>query len=186
MKEIPLSQRIVKKYAHLKLSAQVDNEDYDWANQWGWHLKKGRHTYYAVRNIKLDSGKSTSISLHREIMRRYGKLNESKFIDHVDGNGLNCLKENLRSCTNDENVRNRTANHGSTSKYKGVSRRVFNKKCVRYIVMLKQKHIACCEIEIDAALKYNEAARKEYGEFAFLNCVPIPTIPMKQYLPHGF
>jgi hypothetical protein len=89
MKRIKLTQG---KYA------LVDDEDFEKLNKHKWYFHQG----YVHRNSKTFFGKRKVISLHRAIMN-YPK---NKQIDHIDGNGLNCQKYNMRICTNNQNGKN--------------------------------------------------------------------------------
>src|ERR1700761_3134479 len=107
MKTIPLSQR---QYAI------VDDDDYEFLMQWKWHVLDSFHTY-AMRNSKPVDGKRHHILMHRVI----NKTPDDYYTDHINGNGLDNRKENLRSVTRGENQQNRKKNSKSSSKYKGVS-----------------------------------------------------------------
>ncbi len=93
MKLIPLTQG---KFA------QVDDEDYDYLNQWKWYTTKNHKTFYAARHIRIN-GKQKLIYMHRVIMN----IIKGYKTDHIDHNGLNNQKYNLRICTCQENNRNR-------------------------------------------------------------------------------
>ena len=68
-----------------------------------WRIRYGRTgVKYAVRN-KIIDGKRTVVFLHREILG-LGKMNP--YVDHIDGDGLNCRRENLRVVTQECNTRN--------------------------------------------------------------------------------
>ncbi len=92
--------------------AIVDAEDYDWLIRYKWHACKCKNTYYASR---VRGGKT--IKMHREIMRAPKGL----VCDHINHNGLDNRKRNLRLCTNAQNCYNQRASATGTSKYKGVS-----------------------------------------------------------------
>lgn len=159
MKEIKLSQGKV---------ALVDDADYDWLSQWKWYAAKGGNSFYAQRNIKVN-GQNSPIKMHRFIL---GLTDTKVFSDHIDGDGLNNQRSNLRACTQKENNRNRGAEVGSKSKYRGVS---FNSRLQKWLAQIrvdyKLIHIGCFVIEEDAARAYNEVAQKYHGEFARLNVV---------------
>lgn len=154
MKEIQLTQGKV---------ALVDDEDYEYLNQWKWYACKICHVYYAIRRPKTN-GKYTSVYMHREI------LNTPKGIqvDHEDHNGLNNQRANIRLATNSENSRNRKLIKG---KYKGVYHS--GKKTWRAYITVNKKPV-CLGIfrsEKDAAVAYNKEAKKHYAEFACLNAI---------------
>lgn len=117
MKEINLSQNEI---------AQVSDEDYEYLMQWDWKKNSSgsRNVHYAVRYEWKDDGtgrkKNYCIMMHRVIAERAG-LDLSKLIDHIDRNGLNNQRDNLRSATNKENQENTGLPSNNTSGCKGVS-----------------------------------------------------------------
>ena len=82
--------------------ALVDDEDYDFLNQWKWSLLPNRNNNYAIRGEK-KNGRHKTILMHREILRYHDTIN---IIDHIDRNGLNNQRSNLRIVTQLENLRN--------------------------------------------------------------------------------
>lgn len=100
MKEIPLTRG--------KL-AIVDDEDYERLSSCKWYIGVGWHTYYAVGKF---NGKK--ILMHRVITNCPDGLE----VDHIDGNGLNNQKSNLRVTTTRGNAQNR--HQKTSSKYPGV------------------------------------------------------------------
>lgn len=173
MKLIPLSGKRGKD-----LFAQVDDDDYEFLNQWTWHISISS-TNYAVRKAKkheLNGRKLRVISMHRTIM----KMEDNKLhCDHIDHNGLNNQKSNLRPCTFSQNMKNRKA-HGR-SKYLGVNfnlvksgnrKKTYNKWIVRIMNNEgKRVHVGRYNTEEEAALAYNKAALIYHGEFANLNII---------------
>ena len=91
-------------------------------------------------------------------------------VDHINGNGLDNRKANLRLCTPAQNACNVRPRPGETSKYKGVA---FIKRERRWQVRIsfrnKRKWIGYFDTEIDAARAYDQAARRLHKEFASLN-----------------
>lgn len=158
MKRINLTQNKV---------AIVDDQDYDWLSRRKWYAHKGTHGYYAVRNSKKCEGKKHLIRMHRAIMGlQYGDKQE---IDHINHNGLDNRRCNLRVCTHRQNGYNQTSKTGS-SKYKGVSWYKPYKKWESYIdTNGKRQKLGYFDNEIDAAKAYNDKAKELFGEFACLN-----------------
>jgi hypothetical protein len=96
---------------------------------------------------------------------------KGEVIDHIDREGLNNCKYNLRSATPAQNRLNNCRGFNSpTSKYKGV---FFDKKRGKYRAVLsvdgKKKHLGYFDNEIDAARAYDTAAELHRGKFAALN-----------------
>lgn len=93
-------------------------------------------------------------------------------IDHRDNNGLNCQKYNLRLATSHENNWNAQKKLGTTSKYKGVAWYKQTKKwCSKIHINGENKHLGYFLDETEAAITYNNAAIKYFGEFAKLNII---------------
>lgn len=147
--------------------ALVDNADFDFLNQWKWCALKNRNKFYAVRGSVDGNGKRILIPMHRQIL---GLSDPKALGDHKDGNGLNNQRENLRSCTNAENLRNRPYTVNSKTLHKGVywdkSHNCFK---VQICTSGHQKHIGHFKSIEDAAKAYDEAAKRLHGEFAHLN-----------------
>lgn len=165
MKEIQLTQGY---------KAQVDDEDYEKANQYLWQADVDRHkdgtvwNVYATRNIKLDNGKRTTQKLHRFVM---GVTNPKIEVDHnPDQSGLNNQKHNLRLVTRQQNMSNQKLSVKNTSGYKGVVWCKPLQKWQAHIkVNYKTKHLGYFTDVLDAARAYNQAASKLFGEFAQIN-----------------
>ena len=145
--------------------AIVDPADYLALKRYKWFAAKGRRTYYAARRAR-----GRQIWMHRQILKPPSRL----VVDHIDHNGLNNRRENLRPCTRRQNNFNQLPRRGGSSKYKGVTRcrrtGIFraqisrNKKCI---------HIGRFKKEIDAAKAYDKKAKELFGEFAYLNFPPV-------------
>jgi hypothetical protein len=149
MKEIPLTQGKV---------ALVDDEDYEWLNQWKWCAYKNKNTFYAARHTKTENGKQTMIRMHIEVI---GKR-EGLITDHINGNGLENRRENLRHVTRRQNGQNR--HDERSSKHPGVSWYKRDKNWQATIqVNGKRKHLGYFSNEADAFRAYCSAV-KSLGE----------------------
>lgn len=151
------------------LFALVDDEDFDWLNEYVWTAIKRRNTYYAKRE-KQKGGKRKCIYMHREVL----KTPLGKFTDHRDGDGLNNQNWNLRECTTTQNLQNaRKRESAKTSKYFGVSyiKGLTCKKKFRAQIRINKKTINLGNFltEIEAARARDEAVKKYAGEFGRLN-----------------
>lgn len=95
-----------------------------------------------------------------------------QFVDHIDGNGLNNSRGNLRLTDATGNARNmrKQVNPNLSSSFKGVSYHSSAKKWEASIhAKNKKKYLGVFPTEKQAALAYNQAARELFGEFALLN-----------------
>lgn len=144
MKEIELSQGMV---------TMVDDEDFEWLNQWKWYVHKSHNTYYAHRNENTADGKRRTVIMHRMLV----DLPSGYVPDHIDGNGLNNQRSNLRAVTvrqNNQNNPNRQKGV-KTSKYPGVYSHTQTKKWVaRITIDGKMLHIGTFSEEVDAFRAY--------------------------------
>lgn len=154
MKQIPLTQG---KFA------LVDDEDFERVSQFKWTYKKSINTGYAQRTL-WPSNKH--LYLHSFI------LNTSEMVDHINGNGLDNRKINLRHANKAINSMNRIKQKNNTSGYKGVHKYKIKlrKPFQAYIkVNGKRKHLGMFSTALEAAKIYDLAARKYFGEYANLN-----------------
>lgn len=157
------------KIGNSGLFALVDDEDFDHLNQFGWYKMKGKRTFYAARDVWKNNKRIKRILMHREIMGFPADM----LVDHIDHDGLNNQRENLRICTYKENARNSTSMRGSTSKYLGVCAEKTKKGVLhwRATITVNRKSIwlGSFKTEWEASLAYDDAAVEYFGEFANLN-----------------
>jgi len=157
---------------NFELSFYVDEIDYKTLRLWEykWTRLIGHTTTY----IKTEKNGKT-IYLHRLIMGCSDKP-RSVCVDHIDRNGLNNYKANLRITDNSGNNANTPKRLSAkyTSSYKGVSKIPNNKsKCWQARIKLsgKEKHLGFYRTETEAARAYNQAALDLFGPIAYLNII---------------
>ncbi len=104
--------------------------------------------------------------VHRLIfLYHYGYL--PKMVDHIDGDKLNNKIENLRGCTNSENLMNAKLSKSNTSGIKGVSlNKKIGKWCASIRVNYKRLHIGSYDDINDAAEAVRIKRIELHGEFA--------------------
>ena len=155
-KKIPLTQGKV---------ALVDIEDYEWLNQWKWQAHKNTKGFFYVAGR---NKKQKFQSMHRKIM----KAPKGMEVDHINGDGLDNRRNNLRTCSHSQNIMNSKMRIDNTNGYKGIRYHKQNKKWqARIKKNKKDNHLGYFTTPQEAALAYNEAAKKFFGEFAKLNVI---------------
>lgn len=146
-------------------AALVDEADFDLVMQYRWHAVDGQvirqsTTYAATSALRDSAGKQVTTRMHTLITGW-------PLVDHVDGNGLNNQRSNLRDATYAQNAANRRPSPGYSSQFKGVrwypQLRKWN---ARIGHAGKLRHLGYFEDEIDAAKAYDSAARALFGEYA--------------------
>jgi len=149
-------------------AAVVDDDDADLAtSRWyAWKVKYGK-TFYAVRNVRKPDGKRTTERLHQVIA---GRMCIAGVPDHIDRNGLNNRRDNLRPANDSQNQANQSLQTNNTSGFKGVCWGTRDGKWMAYItVSRKRRYLGVFGDPIEAARAYDRAAEEAFGEFAFLN-----------------
>jgi hypothetical protein len=127
-----------------------------------WHVQNKRDSKYAHSTCTF----GRKVYLHRLVMQAARGVQ----VDHIDGDGLNNRRSNLRICTNGLNQRNQRKSAGKTSQYKGVSRHKASGKWQAFIQHEgKSKWLGNFENEVAAAIAYDFAAERLFGEFAHVN-----------------
>jgi len=147
--------------------AKVDPEDYIWLSQFRWFCQVGAGRCYAARNTPATSGvRQKQIMMHRVLADTPAHL----VCDHINHDGLDNRKQNLRNCTRQQNNFNTRPRANGTSRFKGV---YWYKRTRKYNAVIhksgKRKSLGFFTSEIEAAKAYDIAAKEYYGEFANLN-----------------
>ena len=128
----------------------------------------GGRNWYAVREIS-----DRLVPMHRALY----SPSPGKTVDHIDGDGLNNCRENMRAATQQEQTRNRRALVGKRSLYKGViwrARPSYRAGGFWFAKITVSGHsiYRAAKTEIAAARLYNALACEHFGEFARLNEIP--------------
>jgi len=145
--------------------ALIDKEDLEKIAQYKWYALKRGNICYAIAHIRISPHKRTTLYMHRLI----AQVLPNQDIDHINCNGLDNRRINLRIATQQENNFNMRPRNG-TSSYKGVHWHSQSRHW-RSQITLNGRHISLglFKNEIDAAQAYNAAAKHLFGDFAHLN-----------------
>lgn len=154
--EVPLSRR--------RGLLLIDDEDLPLFSPHKWRLLNQPPNQYAVTGEKRDG---THVRAHHLIIPPPPGMT----VDHINGDGLDCRRQNLRLATNAQNTRNRKGpNASGSSGYLGVT---WDKRRSRWVAQItvdgKHYHVGIFLRAEDAARARDEASLKYFGEFARLN-----------------
>ncbi len=152
-------------------SALVDEADYELLSAHSWRALVRTNNVYAVRWERGSEippgGVRRMIYMHRGVLGL--KPDDEAHVDHVNRDGLDNRRANLRTCSRGENLANAPAK-GGRSRFKGL---YFRKDTGRWVARLgadgRVRFLGSFESEVDAAMAYDQAALEQWGEFALLN-----------------
>jgi hypothetical protein len=156
--------------------AIVDKEDYKWLMEWKWHAIHRITVRKVVGPTEVWYAGRTGMLMHRQIL---GLRNGDGILtDHVNHDGLDNRRKNLRKATAIQNAHNRNISEYNRTGYKGVYRaEVYGPRNInprwgaRISVNGKLFYSKYFDTKEEAALAYNELAIKYHGEFARLNVI---------------
>ncbi len=143
-------------------AALVDAADVPLIAGYNWYRHGNGHGGWYVRGYATGSPKPHRwVYMHQVIAGSYA--------DHVNGDGLDNRRVNLREATPSQQGANQSARTG-TSQYKGVHwSRAARAWIAKITVNRKQRHLGCYADEAEAARAYDAAARAAWGDYARLN-----------------
>ena len=162
---------IERKYMHRgeEYKVLVDLEDAGILDAHKWRIKPKGNRVDLVRQGRKSTNEPGTVYLHRQVM---GVVDAGRFVqvDHINGNPLDCRKQNLRMATIKQNVRNRRATRDiAKTPFRGVKKKSDN--AYVSLVVVNGVHIYCGRFRKaeDAALAHDRAALKWHGDFATTN-----------------
>lgn len=146
--------------------AVVDKDDEVRLRQFKWFAMKSRNVWYAYHS-RLRNGQRTVTAMHWFILG--GKRLDYQ-VDHVNGNGLDNRKVNLRLASPLQNAQHAQCRRDNQIRYKGVS---LDKRYGTYRVRIRVNKKRLCfgsyKTAEEAARVYNRVAKQFHGQFAVLN-----------------
>lgn len=146
----------------------VDDQDYAYVQAFRWYITKNTTKYgnnfYARRKIRLSAHVYVFLSMQSDLLDV-----PACDVDHVNRNGLDNQRNNLRAASRVQNSGNRPKVRG-TSRFKGVYwEKRLQKWCAGIAAGGKHKHLGVFVTEAEAAQAYDKAAIAAFGKFAWLN-----------------
>lgn len=148
--------------------AMVDNEDFDRLNAWCWYAWRNGNTLYAARSMP----NKKHVHMHREILPPGGG-----YVDHIDHNGLNNTRTNLRIATHMQNICNGRKRTNNKSGFIGV---YWHAKALKWAAQITVNGtVISLGLDRDPfaiARLRDKAAIELHGKFAALN-FPDPGTP---------
>ena len=140
--------------------AYIDPED-SWVLQYRWCMARRHRVDYAVAQIDRQQH-----FLHVLLM----KPPKGQEVDHVDSDGLNCRRSNMRVVSHWQNMLHKRRAINKSSRYKGVYWYKDRSCWVAHITTDgKMRFLGYFWDEEDAAIAYDNAALTAFGEYAVLN-----------------
>ena len=147
------------------MTALVDDSDWTRVMRRLWHCRRVSGRWVAFTDLK-EGGVVVEVSMQRYILG----VKPGVDVEYLDGNGLNNQRKNLRVATRSQNNVNSLKPKNNTSGFKGVyPHSQANKWCAQIGINGRRKYLGYFDDPREAALVYNEAAIKHFGEFAQLN-----------------
>jgi len=143
-------------------TAVIDADDFDTIRDYKWRSSKGKGTNYACSGLRLDDGRVKTLFLHRLLM----KPSKGFVVDHINGDGLDNRRSNLRVVTVAQNNLNSRVRSDSTTGIKGA---YYDKRKGSYYSHIKRGdkriYLGTFSTAEEAADAYAKASRELHGEF---------------------
>jgi len=149
--------------------ARIDFQDWPLISQHKWQASLEYKMWYAKRSVAVP--KKRTIRMPREILGL--EHGDGIWVDHINGDGLDNRRGNLRICTPSENSANQKMRSDSHNNWKGVKFDARPQRQKRWVARITQNgkeiFIGYFDTELEAAKAYDKKARELFGEFACPN-----------------
>lgn len=143
--------------------AIIDADDVPLVEGYTWKAFVDKRRVYATTEIGGRKNK-TGIRMHRLIMGAPKGVD----VDHIDHNGINNRRANMRLCTRSENLQNQRKRLDNTSGFKGVN---YYKRTGRWRAYImrdsKEQHLGYFDTPEEAHSAYCKASKEIHGEYGF-------------------
>lgn len=157
---IPLSQGLV---------TVIDCDDLKLVEGYVWHVFIDKTNAYARRTDRLAGGVRKTIQLHRIIAR----CPDDRVVDHIDGNGLNNVRSNLRICDPINNAQNLKDYKNNSTGFRGVQHYGNGRFRAQIRHQKKLIHLGVFDCAEEASAAYESAKAKLHGEFVRHQSMPL-------------
>jgi hypothetical protein len=154
---------------NLNKFALVDDSDFLLVKDFKWYFNPYKNSVSA----KMEKGikNRRRIYLHRLIINPKKGME----VDHINGNGCDNRRKNLRICTHSENLKNQKIRINNTCGFKGAYYMKSGKRPRRWMAAItvngKQKYLGYFSSAVEAGRAYNIAAAKYFKSFAAINII---------------
>ena len=139
--------------------ALVDDEDYEFLNQWKWSLYESRYSYGYANRIMIVDGKRKFISMSRLILNAPDHM----FVDHINHDTLDNRRSNLRLATRSQNLANSRIRK-SRAGFKGID---WYPRYQKWRVRVQSQHVGYFLNIEDAREAYINKAKEVFGEYHY-------------------
>lgn len=142
-------------------TAIADTEDMELLSEGNWQARIDGNTVYAQRNERV-GGKQKKVQMHRKILG----VKDGEMVDHINGDGLDNRKCNLRVATRSQNNMNTQRNVRGTSGRKGVT---WNRACKKWQAQIKVNgkniYLGLYHTKDEAHMAYAKASDELHGDY---------------------
>lgn len=139
--------------------ALIDEEDRSIVEPYRWQALRSKNTMYAKRDTY---PLRMCVYMHRAIL---GIIDSPLHVDHINRNGLDNRRCNIRTATVRQNLHNTRMNCRNTSGFRGVAYHSYGK----WIARAGDTYLGYFPSREEAARAYDAFVRRMFGEFAVLN-----------------